>query len=74
MFPQVSFGTEAYFHFDLNDHNTINEVMFAIQSIPWKDEMTNTSGENNLEKFFRKEFFVDSVCNGSKSQLKSQHG
>ena len=57
MFPQVSFGTEAYFHFDLNDHNTINEVMFAIQSIPWKDEMTNTSGENNLKKAFRKKIF-----------------
>ena len=40
----VSFGSSAFFHFDLDDYNNVNHVVHAVQSIPWKDEMTNTSG------------------------------
>ena len=40
----VSYGNRAQVHFDLDDHLTVEGMERAIQSIRWKDQMTNTSG------------------------------
>ena len=38
------YGNRATLAFHLNDYNSTDEVMEAIDDIPWKDQKTNTSG------------------------------
>lgn len=40
----VTFGNEATINFNLNSYNTTQQVVDAVNKIPFKDENTNTSG------------------------------
>ena len=40
----VSYGSKATVHINLNDHFSHSQLNRAIDSIPWKDQETNTSG------------------------------
>ena len=40
----VLFSNSATVMFQLNTHNTVTDIMNAIEVMPWKDQKTNTSG------------------------------